>query len=227
MTRQSIMFGWAGPVAAVAVLAGFELQERCRTRPEEAEPYLARIQLLATMTPIAFDSWKGSEVPVPAAATSMLHPNVMISRQFTNRQSGRVVLLVLDQCADARDMAGHYPPNCYPGSGWVLEGREARTWWVDDWKINGTEYRFSRKSLGGRQRIVVDGFFIMPDGRFLPDMAQFVRAAGDFDKRHFGAAQMQLLFPEETLPAERSAVVGEFVRAHAEIIAAIRSGCRP
>ena len=55
---------------------------------------------------------------VPPEAQELLRPNAIFSRRFQRPGEIGVHVLVV-HCSDARDMIGHYPPICYPSSGWV------------------------------------------------------------------------------------------------------------
>src|SRR4051794_2037308 len=87
--------------------------------PAGAERYHQQIRAARDAQPLWVGSWMGKDLEVRAGAVALLHPNVMMCRQFTTLQTGRVVTLMIVQGEDARDMLGHSPPVCYVAHGWT------------------------------------------------------------------------------------------------------------
>ena len=56
-------------------------------------------------------------------------PTAVLSRRFVELGTGRHATLGVIHCGDVRDMNGHYPPSCYPSSGWHARegGHDSRT----------------------------------------------------------------------------------------------------
>src|SRR4051794_24399767 len=100
----------------VALLLGLSAETLVRPQPRDAEPYHVRVKAAsdAMATP---KGWSFKQLVIPEAAIQLLKPNAQICRQYTTPTRQFQFLLI--QCRDARDMGGHYPPVCYPASGWV------------------------------------------------------------------------------------------------------------
>jgi hypothetical protein len=195
-------------------------------RPGDVDGYLERVQGAAKM-PMEIGEWVGKDQPLPEAAVKMLKPNASISRTYVNKKTGEPVQFLLIESSDGRDLAGHYPPNCYPGQGWTLANQVSKTWKVAGMEIPGMEYEFVMRGALQQGHIFADDFFIMPDGSFLPDMAQFNRASADYRKHYYGAAQVEVTFDGNSLPQDRDARLGMFVGSCEPLLQAIRSGCKP
>lgn len=200
--------------------------------------------------PTQVGHWMGREVPLPQPALDLLDPNALRNIRFTDyspqglRGPDRRVSLMIVQCKLARDMQGHYPPRCYPAQGARLLGAEPRNWVVRDangeMTIQGMEYQFLEpdRSSGrdlpsgllasegytlGRRRVVLS-FLIVPGRGVFRDMEQLNDAAEDYQQRHRGAAQVQVVFdPSWALPdrVERDAIAIELLSAALPVLRVI------
>ena len=219
------------PGAAVSLVLSLGLlasvgayRAKYQVPPPEADQYHRRIREQAALLPLRIGSWMGQDIPVTAGAVALLHPNLIISRQFTDVATNQVVNLLVVQCRDARDMLGHYPPVCYVGHGWTPVTSEARTWQVDGMKIEGMSYEFSRTRLQGVAHVVVYDFMLLPEGRTCRDMDSVDAAARGARSRFFGAAQVQIEFDASALADERDQVFAELLAASKPLLDQIRSG---
>jgi hypothetical protein len=188
-----------------------------RMPPAQTEAYHAAVRQRAEQMPLTFGSWLGTDIPVPAAAVQMLHPNIIVSRRFHNIATEETVTLLLVHVKDARDLIGHYPPVCYAGQGWSRRSAEACDWSAGaggGGVVYGTEYEFTRggSSLGRGADVVVDNFFVMRGGTTCRDMDGVERAAQDRQRKFYGAAQVQLVHNGASEPERRRELVEEFVR---------------
>lgn len=190
--------------------------------PEDTAPYQARIRDAYAQLPMRVGNWIGEETPVPQSAVALLHPNVIISRRYTNFVTGRAAGFLLTQCADARDMAGHFPPICYPNQGWILQRSEGRHWNVGDLPIDGMEYHFLR-SPDSPAGIVVRNFMILPDGTIAPDMDS-VRQSTSVRRRFYGAGQVQVICDAGVPPEDQEEIFTSLVKGHLPVITAILAG---
>src|SRR5688572_23609198 len=120
------------PIAVtLLLLGGIALDQALfRVPAANAAPYHALVQAAAAKIPFHIDTWFGTDIPVPPAATKLLKPNVIVSRRYAEMLTGRRVDFLLVQCTDARDIVGHYPPICYVTHGWTQESAEPRDWEV-------------------------------------------------------------------------------------------------
>ncbi len=212
---------WVAGVLAVLALGGASVEAAMRPSPLDAEPYHQRVAEIASTMPAGFGDWEGRAVDVPTAAVQMLKPNAIISRSFHNKKTGEDVTLLIVQCKDARDMAGHYPPQCYPGVGYVMDSAVEDQWPVQGRAYPGMTYRFTRGVGGQQQKMVVCNLLVMPDGRFVRDMKAVYRAAADYATHFFGAAQVQVVTAETILPQRRHDIVSQFLEQYRPLIDAI------
>src|ERR1051325_5640374 len=101
----------------VALLLGLTVETHYRPQPENAEPFHKRVReaVDAMVTPKGWSYVEGEKIP--DGAMQLLKPNAHAYRVYTTPDCQFQFLLI--QCRDAQDMGGHYPPVCYPASGWV------------------------------------------------------------------------------------------------------------
>src|SRR3954466_15155977 len=102
----------------VALLLGLSAETLRRPRPGDAEPYHTRVKAAREQFAVP-ENWTFEDHDLPDGAIALLKPNATLFRQF---KSPRPFQFLFIQCRDARDMGGHYPPVCYPASGWVVVG---------------------------------------------------------------------------------------------------------
>jgi hypothetical protein len=188
--------------------------------PDDAGPYQARVRQSQELVSLRFGDWVGEDIPVPTAAITLLHPNVMISRRYTNIKTGRSASLLLDQCSDVRDMNGHFPPICYPNQGWTLEKSIPRQWVVDGLTISGMEYHFSRGGADNSTGVVVRNFMILPGGTIAADM-DAIRRNVDLNHRFYGAGQIQVITDRGIPYEDQEQIFRSLVAGHEPVIKAI------
>ncbi len=200
------------PLLAAAILTALMAWEVAgRPTPKDAEPFHRQAALAIDSIPIKFGSWEGSTISVPESAQALLKPNAILSRRYQNPQTNEQASLVVVQCRDTRDMAGHYPPICYPGQGWKLDVHANRVVEIplEHVTVKAMRYEFDR-SGGGFDRdrtLTVYNFFAIP-GQGLPiDMEAVRAAAADYTARPFGAAQFQVVFDSRLPIADEEKVV--------------------
>jgi hypothetical protein len=204
MTKKGAIL--ASPMLCLAVLSVIAADNARHVKPRDVEPYHARAKAAIDQFPYVIDSGSvtGVDMDVPAAAVKLLHPNALISRRYTNhRGDGRWAWadLLISQCADSRDMTGHYPPMCYPSNGepllrsWPFHLKAGEVW------IDGTVYQFlARPGQTGCERKNVYNFFIVPGRGIVPEIGDVRSAAGDYQRRYFGAAQFQVIIDGDLPP---------------------------
>jgi hypothetical protein len=81
--------------------------------------------------------------------------------------------------------------------------REPKDWVVDDLKIQGTQYRFSRPGNTPGPETVIDNFMVLPGGRTARDMDDVDRSARHSILKHFGAGQVQLVYDSNLSDKQR------------------------
>lgn len=211
-------------VVSGVVLATLAVETLSRPQPEEAAPYHERVRQAEKEVPRSFGPWRGEDVPPTQAAVRLLKPNVIYERRFRNNETGEWVSVMVVQCKDARDISGHYPPVCYPAHGMIQRSVEPRDWQVGGIEIKGREYQFAGERFG-RGRLIVDNFIIVPDGRTVRTMNAVQELTGNYLRRFYGAAQVQVIFGDRSIaPQRRRAIFREMIEAHMPLIQTIRTG---
>ena len=200
---------FASPALCLMLLGGIVAESRTHLKPADVDPYHARAKQIIENWPkeIPQGNWfTVKDDPLPQPAEQLLHPNAAINRSYrsgemsANGRPAEASLLIV-QCKDSRDMAGHYPPNCYPASGEQLLSSEKFRLVAGGVSVEGTAYYFLQKSVPVLRRCVYD-FFIVPGKGFVADVDGVYRAAGDYQRRYYGAAQFQVIMDAD-LPQEQ------------------------
>jgi EpsI family protein len=200
---MSFLLRYLSLALALALVALMTTEIAHRPSPADAAPFHAAAEAAIKAVPMKFGTWEGTEIPIPPSAQALLKPNAILSRQYADHASGEQVSLVLVQCRDTRDMAGHYPPICYPGQGWAQDDPGQ----VVDRTIRAMRYEFQRHTFDQERTLVVYNFFAVP-GQGMPiDMDAIRRAASDYTARPFGAAQVQVALNRRRTPDEEKALV--------------------
>lgn len=211
MRWRSLMSTSAAPVLSILLLGAMHVQNAGVYDEAAAEAFHEQARLSIEGIPTAFGSWTSTDVDVPQSAVALLKPNALLGRRYIDEESGRWANLVIVQCRDTRDMSGHYPPVCYPAHGWMTStAAEPRL--LGDLEV--TAYAFDRTEFDRVVRIAIYGVFVVPGQGLVQDMDGVRRAASDYRRRQYGAAQAQVLV-DATLPRE------EQERIATEIFAAI------
>lgn len=217
----------AGPAVCLGILAGIVWENGRHTKPADAEPFHVAAKSAIESWPKTVGDWTGRDTELPRAAIQLLKPNSYFCRRYFNtRQPGRPpVSLLVVQCRDPIDMSGHYPPNCYPNNGKPQVWEQERTWTVagSATPIRGMEYHFESGSFRSPQRTVVYNFFVLPGKGIVPDMQQVRDASGDFQRRHFGAAQIQVVFEygDQIEQSRRDEVLVALIEGNPGILSAL------
>lgn len=212
---------WLSLAAATLLLAGMGLSNLALPSAQDAAPYHRALLKMANEAPIAFGRWSSVASDLPESAIELLKPNAIVSRSFTDNRGHVTAHFVLVQCQDARDLGGHWPPNCYKTSGYTQTAAEPRTWQVNGMTIPGVSYRFERLTHQGKADITVDNFMILPGVGFMSDMSSVRQAGGDFQRRYFGAAQVQIVTSSALSHEDRDTVFAELVAGYEPILMAI------
>jgi hypothetical protein len=202
---------WLWPLVSILMLVGIVAEAGTHIRADDPRvlKYQAACRDAINGIPLTLigptgNMWTGTDAPVATAATELLRPNKILSRDYVKQGSSELsaTLLIVD-CSDARDLQGHYPPRCYPAQGQKLESSKPRTWHLNGMDINGMEYEFSKGDLGDEQ--VVYNFFITPcvpgvavshkelNGAICRDMDDVYTSGEDYQRRYFGAAEFQVV----------------------------------
>jgi hypothetical protein len=220
---------FAAPAACLALLLGMVAESGTRITPADAGPYHARAKEALESIPMQIGSWSGQEEKIAPEAIRLLHPNFIREWKFSDnapspRWYDRWASLLVDQCSDAGDMNGHWPPNCYVNSGEELMFSQDRDWTVGDLVITGKEYHFVKTSPTETTRTAVYNFLIVPGRGILRDMMGVRNAAEDYQRRYYGAAQFQLLMNADLPQQERDEIFTTLMQPCVPVIKTLMSG---
>lgn len=216
---------WACVAAAAVLLLAVGAEGWVRPTPADADDFHRRAREAIEAIPTTFGSWIGHDEQVAQEALRLLSANKVLSRSYTHVGTGQHVGLLVVQCRHARDMIGHFPPVCYPNSGWSLQSRESQTFVVDDLTIPATEYEFAISRFGSAGRLWIYNFMVLPTGQLAADMDGVEAVAADYTQKFFGAAQVQLVFKASGMDRmERQRIAQQFLRMIRDTIDVMRSG---
>ncbi len=217
------------PAVTGLLLIGIFAEASTRLKPDDAEPYMRRCRAAIESIPMQIGGWQGRDQAQPAAAIKLLNPNKIISREYERQDIAsdkEQIFLLLVQCRDARDLQGHYPPNCYPAQGDREVSHEVRSWKIGDATIHGTEYNFQLPPSSGMvvsDTVIVYNFFITPhvpgrivshpelDGASCPDIGAIYKSGEDYQRRYYGAAEFQVVMPGHMSREQRDQVFEEIM----------------
>lgn len=212
---------FASPLLCLGLLGGIVAEDSTHLQPGDVAEYHLRAKAAIEAWPkeIADGDWFTQEDrSLPQAAEKLLHPNVEIDRLYISRdlwingQPAAASLLVV-QCKDTRDMAGHYPPICYPAAGEQDEGAEPFNLTASGVVITGMAYHFVERTVPVTRHCVYD-FFIVPGKGFQSDMAQVRKAAADYQRRYYGAAQFQVVMSDDYSQEQRERIFKTIIGAN-------------
>ncbi len=177
----------------------------------EIDAYHERVAQVINAMPVDFHGWVGQQVPLPQSAVKLLDPNALVARQYFNADRGIAATLLIVQCRDTRDMAGHYPPQCYPASGW-MESQEnpAQMYSLGDYTLR--KYSYHRIAGQSERDIHVYSLFALPTGELTTSMREVRRLGADYDYRKYGAAQLQVVIGGDVDPEDHAWILDEMFR---------------
>lgn len=208
---------WLPVVAVIVALPILRLKLPMSVAPAATDdPALIAVRQAAAAVPlIAAPTLVGENRPLPPEASELLQPNATVSRSYRNFTSGRASSFVLVHSQDLSDMAGHYPPVCYPAHGWkaLAEGARDVSVSVGDRTVPARVYGFERERPSGDvATILVANFFVLPGGLTTVEMSELRQRAGNRALAHGGVAQVQILSggetPEEELIRTLETILG-------------------
>lgn len=162
--------------------------------------------------PYRIGDWVGEDIPVPTAAIEILRPNAILSRKFGRLDGGEPADLIIVHCSDARDMQGHYPPNCYPANGWNeldTNDRQDYELSIDGKDIQIRVYHFKMIDGWGSERNTrVINFFILPNGEFTCEISAIGSIVSRLSLSVQGVAQVQIVTSGD-IPLDKSIKAAE------------------
>ena len=214
----------------LGLLGGIVAEDNTHLRPKDVEPYHHTAKLAIEAWPKAIENGDWSTIVdevLPASAEQLLHPNCVVQRRYasgTLQWNGAHVQasLLIVQCKDSRDMAGHYPPICYPASGSRQLSAAPFQLNVAGQVISGMEYEFLRPTLPESRQAVYD-FFIVPGKGFVADMGGVRAAAKNYQARYYGAAQFQVVMDADYPQEIREQVFRMIIGANSQALSVLNT----
>jgi hypothetical protein len=232
-TMTRLLTKLISPAIAAALVGGLAIQMSSFAGGDRvnAAPFHAAVKAAVEAIPVRLGDWEGIDTAVPDAAGQLLRPNVLFARTYRHASGPEWAKLVIIHCKDTRDMSGHYPPNCYRGSGWTQQGEpvmhQCELWGR---AVPIAEYRFTRSELRGTIDWRIYDFFILPGAGFVTNMVEIQNASGDYRTRPYGAAQIQVIVDADMPPAERERTLRAMLEPLGPVIDKLqlaRTGARP
>lgn len=227
------------PTLCLGMLMGAMYAGREWPQRSDARPYHESCARAIAAIPIQMGPWVGKERAPQSAAIEVLKPNAIRNIEFTDPRVGALRLpenrisLSIVQVRRIGDMLGHFPPNCYPAFGDTMNSQVARDWTIEvpgstPMTLRGMEYVFERAMNGKTYKRIVYNFMVAPQRGILRDMKDLEKAAEDYLRRYYGAAQVQVVFDslagQEMSADGRDAVFSTLMRYCAPAIEVLKSG---
>lgn len=218
--------GYIAPAAVGVILIGIGVVLPPFEMPPNREVYFKTIRDLAIDLPYQIGEWEGYDTPPQEAAERLLHPNIIMQREYRNIVTDQYLSLLFVHCGDLRDMEGHYPMNCYRNQGWQLAPDDGivhydvQTAMLD---FGVRRYRFMPGRWQDHQMFVYS-FFILPVDEILAEYAPVRAAAGDPKRRFYGGAQVQLVFDKATTTEQQLDAVQLFAATMTDLLQTIEAG---
>jgi hypothetical protein len=218
------------PVTAAAMLVallGWNLFERDTSGG--VEQYMDHSKEQIQKVPVRIGRFLGVDTPISQlpGVVDLLQPNHIMQRRYIDPDRGDGFSLLIVHCGVAKDMYGHYPPNCYPNAGWIVEGEpEEIVVHAGDIEIPARRYRFRHEASVVAERTDILAFFVVPAGqsRFGGDMRLVDMSSRSPATDKLGAAQVQILTPGEMPEQTRKEIWGEALEAIAPALHTIAEG---
>lgn len=220
MVHRSALMAYAG--AGLTTLLGIGAHRLATRTTDDAAAYHTRVKAVVEALPVRVGDWAGEDVSVPSSATALLRPNALKARSYRRSTDNVVVTLVVVQCEDTRDMAGHYPPICFPANGWkALDTQLLHDMGGEGSQLPVTRYVFERASVFERSERYVFNLLLLPIQGAVNDMPDVRKAAANPQARMRGAAQIQIMLSGSVTETDQLDIVREFVRAVRPVITAV------
>jgi len=212
------------PALGLLLLAAIAAQRLSYATPADAADYHQRVAEAVHEVPEQIGPWIGRDTEIQRAAQDLLNPNAILSRAYHHQETGQEVQLMIVHCKDARDMAGHYPPICYPANGWTQTDLQQRAWAVDGQAIPAADYEFQMRLPAAKRRMYVLNTLVMPGDELTTRMSELRQMAADYQSHFYGAGQIQFVFDDGMSEADRKRVFKRFYRHLSPAVEAMRSG---
>ena len=197
------------------------------TPSADTTEYMARVAERIDAMPYRIGRFIGVNAEVTPGAVELLQPNRILQRRFRDPTTGEQFSLVIVHCKIAKDMAGHFPPNCYPRAGWVAtEKADTVSLEAADTIVNASLYHFSLDSGLLPTQIDILNFFVVPSGpqRYGSDMRLIDLASRSASGSRLGAAQVQIITPRGMDQATRESIWAQAIDVASPVLTEIAGG---
>lgn len=216
-------------VCVMATLAALSIGAANKIRlgpPPDATPHLARVREAATKATGEVAGMIVKPGHLPRQAFELLRPNVLEARSYTNLANNDTFSVLLVHCGDIADMGAHYPPACYPGSGFTVVSTTPMPLELNGRTLNGVEYELQPSRSDDREGFRIWNCMFLPNGTstYLPK--QLRRAARLDNMRHYGSGQIQVLVRTSLELEQRTAIYHDALRIYEPAIVAMMSDPR-
>lgn len=207
---------------SAVVLTAAAFSERVAIDTAAVEAYHLRVKQAVEALPVEQGGWTGSEVPIPPSATRLLRPNAIVAREYrTPERGGIAATLLVVQCADIRDMQGHYPPNCYPAHGWTSGERSLDARLGD---LASLRYEFTQITGNKQRGITVYNLFVLPTGEVTHSMDRVRKAGANYAVRPYGAAQIQIVINDAVSRDQHAWILDEMSKIVGPVLGVLLEG---
>lgn len=227
MTSRPRLRTLAPVVCAVLLAALAAARFWLETPSADTTAYMARVAERIDAMPYRIGRFIGVDAEVTPGAVELLQPNRILQRRFRDPMTGEHFSLVIVHCKIAKDMAGHFPPNCYPRAGWVAtKEADAISLEAADTIVNASLYHFSLDSGLLPTQIDILNFFVVPSGpqRYGSDMRLIDLASRSAAGSRLGAAQVQIITPRGMDPATRESIWSQTMDVALPVLTEIAGG---
>jgi hypothetical protein len=185
--------------------------------------YNAQINARMVELPSRFPELISVTSKPPQAAFDLLKPNVLDARQWTDPITNSSFDVLVIHSSEGRDMLGHFPPNCYPGSGFQLVNSTPRPIDVQGTQLQGIEYEFIAKRFDGPSAFRVFNVMLLPNQEQARNMEELYTYMGKYAYRNMGSGQLQIRVPISMPEAERLAIYTRAIQMYFPVIQAIQA----
>ena len=214
-------------VTLVLLVAIYAFGNISQAPPAGAQQYFDQVAAQIDSLPYKVGDWLGVNLPYTDVVVQMLRPNKMLQRTYQDQDTGQKASLSIVHCTDMRDMAGHYPPVCYPAHGWDFESSKPMTVTIGGRAGEARVYQFSRMNQGMREAIRIVSFFVLPYGNgILGERDTLAQAAKNPQAAGLGVAQVQILTPGSQSEESANEMVSKMIGIIEPVIETVEEGVK-
>jgi hypothetical protein len=224
-TRNSM-----APVATAVLLVVMLVVRVLEHAPQTGiEDYMTNAARQIDAIPVSIGVYIGVDREVTPGVIELLQPNRIFQRHYSDPDPNNSTefSVVLVHCGSAKDMTGHYPPNCYPRAGWLTaEPSQTVSVAAAELIIPATLYHFEYQQGFAPTRADILSFFIVPTGpqRYGPDIRMVDLASRSTRASKLGAAQVQIITSSDIDQQQRDAIWRAVIEATYPALHAIAEG---